>query len=306
MLAARQPPPAVAQAEQRVELLDELVRESPAAQRPDRDRVPGGRARRRPRGSGTGCRAGSGCSTSRSSRASQADVAGRAQLLDQAVLEHQRAELRARRSVVDDRRRARSSRPARVDGAKCARARLRIETDLPTYSVAPAASRNRYTPGSRGSSAKSSCGRRGERRRVRAAPTAAAAGAGAAAAAAPARRAIVDRVRAQPREQRAQDPRARLRIGQRAVRDVDLDPERVGERAEPALGAGAAAASRASAAVHSTGGFGHSRPIRSNAWRSTRRSNGALWATITRPRRRSLERRQHRLEARARRRPSPG
>ena len=46
MLAARQPAPAVAQAEQRVELLDQFVREAPAAQRSDRDRVPGGRIRR--------------------------------------------------------------------------------------------------------------------------------------------------------------------------------------------------------------------------------------------------------------------
>ncbi len=44
---------------------------------------------------------------------------------------------------------------------------------------------------------------------------------------------------------------------------------------------------RASAAVHRTGGFGHSSPISSNPRRSTRRSNGALWATSTRPSRRS-------------------
>ena len=44
---------------------------------------------------------------------------------------------------------------------------------------------------------------------------------------------------------------------------------------------------RAIAAVQSTGGSGQSRPMRSNAWRRTRRSNGALWATITRPASRS-------------------
>ena len=41
---------------------------------------------------------------------------------------------------------------------------------------------------------------------------------------------------------------------------------------------------RASATVHSCGGFGQRRPARSKAWRSTRRSNDALWATSTRPR----------------------
>ena len=56
---------------------------------------------------------------------------------------------------------------------------------------------------------------------------------------------------------------------------------------------------RASAAVHSTGGFGHSRPISSNARRSTRRSNGALCATRTLPWSSSLERREHRLEPRS-------
>ncbi len=43
MLAARQAPAAVAQPEQRVQLLDQLQRQPPPAQRPDRDRVPGGR-----------------------------------------------------------------------------------------------------------------------------------------------------------------------------------------------------------------------------------------------------------------------
>ena len=42
------------------------------------------------------------------------------------------------------------------------------------------------------------------------------------------------RVRVQPREQRAEHARAGLRVGQRAVRHADLDPERVGERGEPA------------------------------------------------------------------------
>ncbi len=44
-----------------------------------------------------------------------------------------------------------------------------------------------------------------------------------------------DRVRAQLREQRAEDARAGERVGQRAVHLLDLDPERVGERGELAL-----------------------------------------------------------------------
>ena len=41
---------------------------------------------------------------------------------------------------------------------------------------------------------------------------------------------------------------------------------------------------RASATVQSTGGSGQASPARANAWRSTRRSKAALWATSTRPR----------------------
>src|SRR3954447_19307288 len=40
---------------------------------------------------------------------------------------------------------------------------------------------------------------------------------------------------------------------------------------------------RAIATVQITGGRGHLKPIRWNAWRSARRSNWALWATSTRP-----------------------
>ena len=44
---------------------------------------------------------------------------------------------------------------------------------------------------------------------------------------------------------------------------------------------------RASDTVQITGGFGQSRPARSNAWRRTPTSKRALCATITRPSRRS-------------------
>ena len=42
-------------------------------------------------------------------------------------------------------------------------------------------------------------------------------------------------MRAQAPEERAEHARARLRVGERAVRGLDLDAERVGQRGEPAL-----------------------------------------------------------------------
>ena len=45
----------------------------------------------------------------------------------------------------------------------------------------------------------------------------------------------VSRVRAQPREERAEHARARLRVGQRAVGDLDVDPQRLGQRPQAAL-----------------------------------------------------------------------
>jgi hypothetical protein len=82
----------------------------------------------------------------------------------------------------------------------------------------------------------------------------------------------------------AQSTRAHVSAsGQRAVDGADLDPERVGERASPRARC-SGASRRASATVHSTGGSGQSSAARSNAWRSTRASKRALWATSTRPR----------------------
>ena len=93
---------AVAQPEQRVELLLELDGAGAAAQRADRDRAAGGRlARDLEHGIGD------------VEPAAQVDVrvvvlvdlvARRAQRADEAVLEHERAELRARPAMVDDRR----------------------------------------------------------------------------------------------------------------------------------------------------------------------------------------------------------
>lgn len=94
VLAAGQPAPAVTKPKQRIELLDQLASQTRTAQRADVDRVPGGRL--------------AAYLEDRKSdveptpdvdqavvEAIEADVAGRAKLLDQAVFEHQRAELRS-------------------------------------------------------------------------------------------------------------------------------------------------------------------------------------------------------------------
>ena len=102
VLAPGQPAAAVAQAEQRVELLHELERRPPAADRPDRDRVPGGRL-----GRDLEDRIGDVEPAADVDQPIVAPrqplVARRRELLDQAVLEHQRPELRPGRAVVDDR-----------------------------------------------------------------------------------------------------------------------------------------------------------------------------------------------------------
>ena len=101
MVAPRQPPAAVAQAEQRVELLHQLERQPPTPHRSDRDRV----ARR-------------GVAADLEDRkrdvepaadvdepvvaAGETLVARRPQLLDQPVLEHECPELGARGPIVDD------------------------------------------------------------------------------------------------------------------------------------------------------------------------------------------------------------
>ncbi len=88
--------------------------------------------------------------------------------------------------------------------------------------------------------------------------------------------------RAQPREQRAEDARAGLCVGSARCWTSTSIPS------EPASAASlrwrtSGAKRRASATVHSTGGAGHAKPERSNAWRSTRRSNDAECATSTLP-----------------------
>ena len=110
--------------------------------------------------------------------------------------------------------------------------------------------------------------------------------------------ASVGGVRAQPREERAEDARAGLGVGERAVRDLDLDAERLPRAARACAGRASGAKRRASATVQSTGGSGHSQPARSNAWRSTRRSKLAECATSTRPVEHARELRQHALRRR--------
>ena len=63
------------------------------------------------------------------------------------------------------------------------------------------------------------------------------------------------RVRAQPREQRAQHARTGLGVRQRPVGDLDLDPERVGEHASAPAGAAAAAASAPARPCRSPAGW---------------------------------------------------
>ena len=163
---------------------------------------------------------------------------------------------------------------------KCARARVRRQTDLPTYSGRPSASRKMYTPGSFGRpvrSGRSSRGRRapsgrwrtGRRGRSSASPS-------------PTVRAL-----AASRGSSAHSTRAHVSASGSArwVASTSI-PSASASDARPRRRC-SGANRRASAIVHSTGGSGHSSPARSNACRSTPTSNRAEWATRTRPRRRS-------------------
>ena len=219
----------MAQAEQRVELLLELDRARAAAQRADRHRAPGRRLAR-----DLEHRKGDVQATA------QVDVrvvvlvhlvAGRAQLADQAVLEHERAELRARRAVVDDRRMVSPDLGRR--GRREVRARAGAQRDR--------LADIEHLAG--GVAEDVDAGRVRQRRRVglvaldRRARERAARARACAAHRAEHRERVGDRrrVRAQAAEQRAEHPRARLGVRERAVRRLDLDTERVGERGQPAL-----------------------------------------------------------------------
>ena len=92
-----------------------------------------------------------------------------------------------------------------------------------------------------------------------------------------------DGVRAEAREQRAEHASARERVGQRAVHLLHLDPEGVRERGEPPP----PRQRREAAGELDRAEHRRARPVEAGAleaWRSTRRSKPALCATSTRPR----------------------
>ena len=125
----RERAPAVAQAEERVELLEQLDRRRAAAQRPDADAQPGCGRRGDLQDGERDVEAAAQVDVAVDVLA--ADVARRTVAADEAALEQERAELRARRLVVD---RLGLGHPAALGGRrrKCARARVRTATDLPT------------------------------------------------------------------------------------------------------------------------------------------------------------------------------
>ncbi|CAA9474403.1 MAG: hypothetical protein AVDCRST_MAG30-350 [uncultured Solirubrobacteraceae bacterium] len=100
VLAARQRAPAVAQPEQRVELLHELRGDDPPAHGPDAHRVPGGRLPRDLEDRERDVEAAAQVDVAVGLRLA-ADVARRLERADQAALEQERAELGLRRLVVD-------------------------------------------------------------------------------------------------------------------------------------------------------------------------------------------------------------
>ena len=147
----------MAQGEQRVELVDELGGSVAPAHRPDVHGEACGRlgGHLEDRERDVEARAHVDVAVG----ALQLHVARRPPLLDQPVLEHERA--RARSSSAC----SRPPRPCSVQPAgaqKCARARVRSDTDLPTYSGRPRTSRKMYTPGSSGSFARSGRSSRGD------------------------------------------------------------------------------------------------------------------------------------------------
>ena len=225
MVAARQRAPAVAQAEQRVELLDELDGRGAPAQRPDGDAVPDGRLGRDLEDRERDVEAAAQVDVA-VARLLEALVARRLERLDEAVLEHQRAKFRVRRLVVDvlglagplARRREVRARPGpQADRlADVQRTSVGVAEDVDAgvlrqaRDVRPRVARAlggfRARPHARG------------------------------AARAQQRDRLADRARVgrQLGEQRAEHARAGHGVGQRAVHALDLDAERVGERGEPA------------------------------------------------------------------------
>ena len=191
--------------------------------------------------------------------ACQADVAGRAQLLDQPVLEHQRARapsawLGSRRS-----RRARST----AAGARRGReVRARPAADRDRLADVQRRARRRRGTGTRrdraAARAKSSCGRRSRRRRLRGAlPGAGVAGRGARAARA---RRRPSTALAHSRGNSAHSTRAHVSASASARCASSTSIPSASASAPSRRSRCSGSSARASAAVHSTGGSGHSRP----------------------------------------------
>ena len=115
VLAPGQPPPAVAQAEQGVELLDQLERQPPAPDRPDGDSVAGRRIGGHLQDRERDVQAAADVDQPIVAPG-QPLVAGRLELLDQPVLEDERAQLGAGGPVVHDGGMARPGRRRRRRG----------------------------------------------------------------------------------------------------------------------------------------------------------------------------------------------
>ena len=276
MLAQAQRAAAVAQREERVELLHELDRRAPAAQRADRHRAPR-------RGRGRDLEHGVGDVQA----AAQVDVrvvvlhahvARRAQLLDEPVLEHERAELGRRRAVVDHRR---LRDPALATPSWAGSATARGCAGRPTCRCR-APGRRRCGRGRRPA-------RRAARRRRRGAPR----GPGArscdpradGAACAPRRCSsssaspTVPACDDEPRQQRAQHARgaSRRRPARGALTSTSM-PSASASGSQPAPARERREAARERDRAQRRAASGHSSSARANAWRSTRRSNAMLCA----------------------------
>ena len=215
--------PAVAQPVEGRELVGQLARQRTAAERPDVHGVPGRRlVRHLEHGIGD---VEAAAQVAVAVGALQLHVSGGLPLLDQPVLEHEGTQLRVGRPVVHD---LRALRPAR------GRAEMRPGTRAQRHRLAhvqrpPALVAEDVDAGV--------VRQRGEVRALIARDRLAGLGLARATARAQQVEGIAHRhrVRAQLREQRAEDTRAREGVGQRAVHLVHLDPERAGERREGAL-----------------------------------------------------------------------
>src|SRR5438067_620727 len=223
VLAQLQPAPAVAQPEHRRELVGQLLGGAQPLDRADVDRVAG---------RGVGRRFQHGVLDVQPAAqerplvgALERLVAARLPRLDQPVLQDERAELGVRRAVVDDRRAlGPAGRRAEVRPRAAAQRDRLADVQRPAVPVAEDVD----------------AGIRRQRAEVRALALRHAR-VERAAAAAPARAQVVDRLLdrgrggAHARQQRAEDARARDRVGQRSVDLVDVDAERSRQRREPAL-----------------------------------------------------------------------